>query len=334
MLNERVEKMLPVAVFIFNKNSELMTRLSRVFDYLFVLRPTLFFPVWTVYAAGFFSAKRFLPETLQVDNSGWGLAVGIALSLLMGSAFILNQIVDVPTDKLNNKLFLIADGHISQPTAITETILLALVPLAIVAMYSPMMVVMFVVIYLVTGLFYSLPLFKWKDRPFLGIFANASGALLIFSAGWWVKNISLFKPLLHAVPYAAAVAAVYILTTIIDRKGDEKFNKVTIAVRYGMSVTVWLGMLCEILAVFSAWMLNDSLIFYPAILSFPFFIVAVKRQDAADVIRAIKFPILFLSLAICVLLPNYIALLTITYYLSKWYYYHRFGLRYPNLEAK
>lgn len=334
MRNERVEKMLPDATLIFSKNSEFMARASRVFDYLFVLRPTLFFPVWTVYAAGFFSAKRFLPDAHHVDNSGWGLAIGIALSLLMGSAFILNQLIDVPTDKLNNKLFIIADGHISQTTAILETIILAVIPLGLVAIYSPAMMFMFVAIYLVTGIFYSLPIFKWKDRPVLGIIANAAGAFLIFSAGWWIKNISLLQPFVHAIPYASAVAAVYIFTTIIDMKGDVKFGKVTIAVRFGLLVTVWVGILFEIIALLSAWMLKDPLIFYPALFSFPFFVLAVKRQKIADIIRAIKFPILFLALAICVVLPNYFALLTITYYLSKWYYYYRFGLHYPNLEAK
>ncbi|KAA3612285.1 MAG: hypothetical protein DWQ05_20005 [Calditrichaeota bacterium] len=334
MRNERVEKYIPEMVFNLNKFQGIMVRTSKICDYLFVLRPTLFFPVWTVYAAGFFSAKRFLPLALQVDNSGWGLAVGIALSLLMGSAFILNQIVDVTTDKLNNKLFLIADGHIPMVIAIFETVLLGIVPLVIVAVFSWMMVLIFVAIYLVTGLLYSLPLFKWKDKPLLGIVANAGGAFLIFSAGWWVKDISFVQPIIHAIPYAAAVAAVYIFTTVVDETGDAQCDKNTFAVKYGFKAVIWAGFCFELVALYSAWLLNDPLIFYPALLAFPFFILAAKKQSMTEVIRAIKFPILLLSLAICVLLPNYFLLLAVTYYLSKWYYYYRFGLHYPSLEAK
>ena len=55
MRNERVEKMLPDATLIFSKNSEFMARASRVFDYLFVLRPTLFFPVWKLPPATLFA---------------------------------------------------------------------------------------------------------------------------------------------------------------------------------------------------------------------------------------------------------------------------------------
>ncbi len=333
MRNESVEKFIPQIAIFPTKSRPFMVRLSKLFDYLFVLRPMLFFPVWTVYAAGFFAAKRFLPLQLQVDNSGWGLTIGIALTLLMGSAFILNQIVDAPTDRLNKKLFLIADGHIPQRAALLETVILGVLPLAIAAMYSLAMTVLFMAIYLITGILYSLPVFKWKDRPWLGLWANALGAFLIFTAGWWIKNISLVEPLLHAVPYAAAVSAVYILTTVIDQKGDEKFGKRTFAVCYGLQTVIWTGLVFELVSLFSAWMLNDPLIFYPALFALPFFMIATRRQSLPNVIRAIKFPILFLSIAICFFLPNYLVLLAVTYYVSKWYYYYRFGLHYPNLEA-
>lgn len=333
MRNESVEKLIPQIAIFPAKSRSAMTRLSKLFDYLFVLRPMLFLPVWTVFSAGFFSAKRFLPLPMQVDNSGWGLTIGIALTLLMGSAFILNQIVDVPTDRLNRKLFLIADGHIPVKIAILETVILGILPLAIAAIFSIKMAGLFIAIYLVTGIFYSLPAFKWKDRPWLGLLANALGAILIFACGWWIKNISLLQPLLHAMPYAAAVSAVYIFTTVLDQKGDMKFNKKTFAVCFGLRTVIWAGLFFEIVALVSAWLLNDPLIFYPALLALPFFIRAAHRQSWPEVIRAIKFPILFLSVAICWFLPNYFFLLALTYYLSKWYYYFRFGLHYPNLDA-
>ena len=333
MRNESVEKFIPQIAISPAKGRAAMTRLSKLFDYLFVLRPMLFFPVWTVFAAGFFSAKRFLPMAAQVDNSGWGLTIGIALTLLMGSAFILNQIVDVPTDKLNKKLFLIADGHIPEKIAMLETMVLCILPLVIAAMYSMAMAGLFVAIYLVTGILYSLPVFKWKDRPWLGLVANALGAILIFACGWWIKNISLLQPLLHAIPYAAAVSAVYIFTTVVDQKGDEKYNKRTFAVCFGLRAVIAAGLIFELVALISAFLLNDPLIFYPALLALPFFVIAARRQVLPAIIRAIKFPILFLSVAICYFLPNYFFLLAFTYFLSKWYYYYRFGLHYPNLEA-
>lgn len=312
-------------------------RIVKLFDYVFVLRPTLFFPVWTVYAAGYFAFHRFsfagnngaapILNTTALSLMGW-------LTLLTGGAFILNQLCDVATDARNHKLFLIAHRHISPRAAWLEMILLSGMAVASAFFYGAELGGLFIAIFLLTGILYSAAPFQWKDRPLLGLLANALGALLIFAAGWWSVQIEWQLPLQHALPYMLAVAAVYLYTTLLDVDGDADAQKMTFGVRYGRRATVIAGCAVELGALAAAWWLEDPIILYPALGAAPFFCWAAINQRLTDVSRAIKFPILFLALAICVKAWPYFFLLALVFYLSRWYYRRRFGLKYPSLAAE
>jgi hypothetical protein len=131
-----------------------------------------------------------------------------------------------------------------------------------------------------------------------------------------------------------AVAAVYLYTTLLDLDGDAGTQKMTFGVRYGFAVTSLAGCTLELGALISAWWLKDFVIFYPALIAAPFFVWAAIKQRLNEVSRAIKLPILFLALAICVKVWQYLFLLAFVFYFSKWYYRRRFGLNYPSLAAK
>lgn len=313
-----------------------MNRIVKLFDYIFVLRPTLFFPVWTVYAAGYLAFHQFSSAGQDGAASLDGRALSLLglLTLLMGSAYILNQLCDVETDRRNHKLFLIADGHLSIRAAWMEMILLCAFPLGSGFVYGMEIGALFSSIFLFTGIFYNVAPFAWKGRPLLGLAANALGALLIFTSGWWSLQIDWRLPLMHALPYMFAVSAVYLYTTLLDVDGDADTKKMTFGVRYGMRATVMVGCVLELGALAFAYRLNDAIIFYPALIAAPFFIWAAIRQRLADVSRAIKLPILFLALAIGFKVWQYFLWLGFVFYLSRWYYRRRFGLKYPSLAAE
>ncbi|MDZ7340319.1 MAG: hypothetical protein ONB27_03110, partial [candidate division KSB1 bacterium] len=98
-----------------------MNERLKFLDYFFVLRPTLFFPVWTVFLAGLHANAVFDPKhamsSLAIVPAQNQILVALLLSLLMGAIFIFNQIADIETDRQNNKLFFIANGIIRKPVA-------------------------------------------------------------------------------------------------------------------------------------------------------------------------------------------------------------------------
>jgi 4-hydroxybenzoate polyprenyltransferase len=314
-----------------------MNRIVKFFDYIFVLRPTLFSPVWTVYAAGYFAFHRFSGSGQNGAAPGLdstALSLLLVLTLLMGGVFILNQLCDVATDARNHKLFLIAHRHISPRAAWAEMILLCTIAVGVAFFYGAEWGGLFVAIFLLTGILYSVAPFQWKDRPLPGLLANALGALLIFTAGWWSVQIEWQLPVQHALPYMLAVAAVYLYTTLLDVDGDASTQKMTFGVRYGRRATVIAGCVLELGALVSAWWLKDPVILYPALGAAPFFLWAAISQRLADVSRAIKFPIVFLALAICIKVWQYFLLLAFVFFFSRWYYRRRFGLKYPSLAAE
>lgn len=318
-----------------------MKRLLKQLDYIFVLRPTLFFPVWTVFLAGFFVQQKFGVAATHATNHSTSHAtlnsnalwIGVALTLLMGAVFVLNQIRDRFTDHQNRKLFLIAHGHLSPKAAFIESLILIAASFVLAFLFSSaVMDLLFLVIFVITGLLYSFKPFSWKDKPIMGMVTNIAGAFLIFAVGWTLKGTLSLEMLLHAVPYASAVAAVYLYTTLPDIEGDQSSEKMTFAVKYGTKATVYAGLAFEIFSLVTAYILDDPVIFYPAFFSLPFFIWAALKLDMKDVLRAVKYPILFLALAVCVDVPKFFILLVAVYFLSKLYYRFRFGINYPVLN--
>lgn len=331
-----------------------MKQILKAFDYIFVLRPTLFFPVWTIFLAGFFVQIKF---GVAASNSATGDAhvtyigdadfiwVGLFLTFLMGAVFILNQIMDRRSDHKNMKLFLIAHGHISPKAAFIEAT--ALIVAAVIFGFvvsrdfgiSRNIGVLFLLIFLLTGIVYSFRPFRWKDKPILGLIANISGALLIFSSGWIIKGLPTQELLSHAFPYLCAVGAVYLYTTLPDAKGDTATQKVTFGVKYGFKTTIYLGFVLELLSLVTAYLLKDEIIFYPAFFSIPFFVWTLIKARMEDVFRAIKFPILILAATVAIKYKIevgsliYFYLLAGVYFVSKLYYKLRFGMDYPNLSA-
>ena len=137
-----------------------MQKSKSIFDYFFVLRPTLFFPVWTFALAGVWAQDRFnesvVPILYSVVHSDFTYVLYLAcLTLLMGGTFLLNQLEDIETDRLNHKLFLIADGEISERNAIIETVLIVLLPIIYFLFIRIDLAVMLVISYVVMGWLYS-----------------------------------------------------------------------------------------------------------------------------------------------------------------------------------
>ena len=73
----------------------------------------------------------------------------------------------------------------------------------------------------------------------------------------------------------------------------------------------------------------DPLATTTALISIPFFIITVIRRLDKDVLRAIRYPIFILNFFALSVYPWLFVPLVITFYLSKYYYWHRFELHYP-----
>ena len=82
------------------------------FDYIFLMRPALMPAVWSLFLFGLCHA----PGNVQTTNTPhMFLSLGL-LTLVMGAGYIHNQLHDIESDRINNKLFLLPkDTYLSRP---------------------------------------------------------------------------------------------------------------------------------------------------------------------------------------------------------------------------
>ena len=131
------------------------------------------------------------------------------------------------------------------------------------------------------------------------------------------------------LPYLLCFSSVSLLTTLPDIKGDVESGDKTFPIVYGEIQTMYLSLILICFAFLVSLYYEDPIASTATLVSLPFFIMTVLRRMKKDVLRAIRYPILILNFFALSVYPWLFVPIAITYYLSKYYYWHRFELHYP-----
>lgn len=305
-------------------------------DYLFVLRPILLVPVWTLILAGYYRGQRFAslaPERWRWPADLWWLL--LFYSLLMGAVYIVNQIFDVETDRRNKKLFLVAEGYVNRTAIWIEAAVLmsGAIGLSFLKFTPQMGYIMLASGCL--GLLYSVPPFKFKAKPFLDMLANGLGyGLLAFAAGWVAGGRYTDAVWLLSLPYVLAVSSVYLNTTIPDYASDRATGNITTGVFLGGRATVWLALILMLLSLVLAIALSDALAAVAAGCALPLFLAAALTGKMKWTMLSYQGGALVLVLLLGLVFPFYFVLLLITFVSLRLYYKWRFGMNYPRFADR
>lgn len=302
----------------------------RVLDYLFFCRPMLLIPVWTVHLL-FRERFQRASEFSQDD-----LLTALSFTALFSAAYVINQIFDRESDRLNKKLgFLEEPISIGSGSARALFLALSVAPLMYALLLQPSLIFCFATL-IVLGVLYSAPPVRAKDRPFPGWLFNA----VTYSALLWWGALALsgaapedyFNSAPEALAMFLAISATYALTTIPDAAGDVATGKRTMAIALG---THWTLMLA---GLFSAASLTLSAVvgFWPlawsAALALILVFLAIMRREDRFVLLAAKAPILALSVGAVVAFPLYGLFLVALILLTRVYYRRRWNMNYPSLR--
>lgn len=299
-----------------------MNLIWKILDYFFLLRPTLFFPLWTIVLAG-----RY------ISGSGASItAVMIAFGALMGSVYIVNQIFDIEGDRDNRKLFLVADKYVDTKIAAVYAAICALAGLVALFSLSGGHGFVGLAFLTVTGVFYNMKPLRWKDKPLLGPLVSVFGGAMAFYLGALPRFSGGI--VIASIPYLAAFCAVSILTTVPDMAGDRSTNKTTFALQFGTAAASATAFVMCIISALLGWWLNDRLIFWPALISIPIFAHSTYAGGGKSVVLAIKFSIFALSIAVGILFPWYFLLMVMYFIFARWYYRRRFSMEYPSFKTE
>ena len=302
-----------------------------IFDYLIALRPTLLIPVWTLVLVGYYHARQFDVSIRLGFN--WSVLSTICLySMLSGGCYIVNQITDQETDKVNSKLYLIERGYVKISVLKVEAVVLIVGAIiwSVLQFWNNIPYLVLIVISTVLGLMYSVRPVRLKGKPIIDLLANAIGyGCVAFLIGWVsVLSVSLVA-LQRSIPYVLCVAAAFVNTTLPDLSGDRSNSDITtgilLGVRRACQFSVAL-LVCGILA--SLWM-QDRIALVTTMVCFPFFVYMNFKKEIKTIILSTRIGILVLSLIVCILIPMYAILFASTIFLVRWYYAVRLGIKYP-----
>ncbi len=301
----------------------------KLLDFFFAARPMLHLPIWSIYLVTL-SCK----QEATGGGFGWshvGLMVG--LSLLAAGAYYINQVYDYDSDRINRKLGFLQEGLLSK-RGLTVAYLVVSVAAAVCALlYSFVIFAVFLQLFAL-GYLYSAPPVRFKDRPITGLLANAYGFgfLVPFAIApeFSLRDAGLFgwdKP----VYFFLAVAAIYLLTTLPDRKGDEAIGKRTIGVVLRPTIVKLLAFLSMVLAAYVAVRSQRNfLILLALVSSLPMLVTLFVQLERLELF-ATKLPILLLTLLAGYFYPGYLVFIIVLLISCRIYYKRRFGLVYPKL---
>lgn len=309
-----------------------MRALARTLDHFFLLRPILFFPAWTSFLAGIWGGRYFGHDNALLPRTVSFAGMMVVLTVIMGCVYVLNQIMDVATDRANEKQFLIANFTISVKHATVQAVVMGVGGLGAAFFMDFHYGIGFSLLILIAGILYNFPPASWKNHAWPGLLTNGLGGMIIYILGW-TTAASYTRMLWHAFAYTLAFMAVTLFTTIPDLAGDKKTGKNTFGVRYGIHKTAVLALILETASLAMACIVKDRLLLFPALIAFPFFVVAALRKDISNVVRATKISVAALALAVCVVFPWYAVLLLVVFLLTRIYYKKRFHFSYPNFSG-
>ena len=304
---------------------------SNPFDYLFILRPLILIPAWNFLLIGSFLASQ---EGRLSGELVWGLVI---YTFVLGGVYILNQIMDIETDRLNKKLFILSGGYVTVKAAYIEMVVLWLLALGMSIRFG-VIFVLFILLSIVMGVMYSLPPIKLKGKPVLDTLSNGIGyGMINFAVGWLL--LRGFDPAMFAqfLPYFLSISAVFINTTIVDIEGDRKAKEITTGVFLGARSAHLVSTLVMAVAIIAAYMRRDYICLIPAAVSFPLFVYAafyVSKNDRVHrkaTIASFRLPGVLFTLITCVLYPVYSLIVLVVLVAMRVYYKRRFGMTYPTL---
>ena len=296
-------------------------------------RPTLLIPLWTMHVLGAAHAGH--------GAVGWApsrrlLLLSLAHTLLVASAYVLNQLTDVDTDAANDKLFLLAGGLVSRRLVVCEIVALAVVApvlLAVGGTLDRQTVAVFAASAALGGV-YSAPPLRLKARPGADLLANAIGyGGLAFAVGWLSVAPLSASVLWPSATYALCVGATFMFTTIPDIAGDRDAGARTSGVALGAPAAAWCGVALLALAAASAIAQRQWHAIPAATVALPLYVRSAARitREGSDpsLPRATQLVILALTAAAAFAAPPYIGVLAVVIAWARWYYRVSFGIRYP-----
>ncbi|MAV89128.1 MAG: hypothetical protein CBD21_01130 [bacterium TMED161] len=322
----------------FFKSNPIHKKIVPSLDVIMIARLSSFFGVWAMVCIGMYIGD-LINNTVDINSTTLSIPTSIlflGISFICASIFIANQIHDLEVDKINNKAKII-DNFITIEFSKKILFFLLFIGFLLIIFIDLLVAIPMISLYVICGMLFTNQNFNFKQNMFMNfLFYIFLALFLILSGLIYSRNdmaiitlitLSLKFIFLFLLIYGAIVLAI----NILDREGDRQRNRITIPQNIGIIFTSIIAFLMCLFSFFIGLYLKEPLSVVCSISSIPFFSYLIFRGKEIDVIRSIRYPILLINFYLFMIYPLLFYPIVITYYISKYYYWHRFSLHYPTL---
>jgi hypothetical protein len=290
-------------------------------DYLFLIRPTYFFAIWIVFSAGMYSS-----QFIHDSNLIWGLQLSlnsilliIGLTSFCSACFINWQLHSESYYPLQKKIILLNEKINFQNAKIIQFSLFIIGSLLIGISNFIMLPFLVLILYFCTSIIN-------KNQLEPNLVTMTALSLFIYLMGFThihflVSNEFDFQNLQIILSYLFFA----IIVVLLIQKGKDSKRGANLSL-----INFILIILC-VLAGVNGFILDDPIASTASITIFPFLIMILIRNSHIDLLRAIRYSLLILAVFLFSTYPQFIWFSFGIYFLSKYYYWHRFDFHYPKI---
>ncbi len=307
--------------------------MRKIADLLFLVRPPLLCASSTFFFAGAVSALRHTGELRTFQLVHEALPNLLLFTLIVSAAFIINQIFDVESDRLNRKSFLLSSGVVSRREAAAVLVGVSTFAIGLSLLFDSS-VQYLTIVGLALGFAYSAPPLRLKGRPVLDMIANVAGFAVIGFALGWLAYAEISRELwISCSAYALAMCGIFLNTCIPDEAGDRKVGDRTSCVVFGRRLVGTMILAFMAASAVLGVLTGEILCALAVIGSLPAMIAVSVEPSSPNSVLASQYAARLLLVLVCVRAPLLAALCVLAYCGSRLYYGRRFGLRYPDLTG-
>lgn len=295
----------------------------RWLDFFFALRPLVLVPAWSFFILGAGLARADA-------GAGFPTVRLLLLSLVLVATYLINQVIDFESDRINDKGYFLQRGIFSRRlyVAVAAACLASAMGAAVAGGHASRLLGASALL----GLAYSIPPLRLAARPGLDLLANGLGygclALLLGAGDAWA-----WTPVWGARLAACflAVAAVFLHTTALDLDGDRRTGKRTVGVVLGLARTrAAAAVMATFAAASAAWSAAPQLVVACAVLAIACVAAWLAPQRVGSRSVCVGGTALFAIVA-GTFHPWFLLAIVALTALTRLYYKKRFSLAYPAL---
>ena len=322
----------------FLKSNPIHKKIVPSLDMIMIARLSYFFGVWAMVCIGMYIGD-LINNSVDINSITMSFSTSmlfLGISFICAAIFVNNQIYDLETDKNNNKKIII-DNYITIDFSKKVALFFIVCGLLLIIFIDYLVVFPMALLYLICGVLFTNKNLKFKQNIFLNfLFYMILALFLILSGITYSRSgmsiINLFAiSIKYLTPFLLLYGAVVLAVNILDQEGDRLSNRCTIPQNIGVRFTSIIAFLMCFLSFLIGLYIEEPLSVVCSISSVPFFLFLIFRGKEKDIVRAVRYPILLVNFYIFMIFPLLLYPIVITFYLSKYYYWHRFSLHYPTL---